>query len=57
MAGSALLGGIAVALWSRKSLHRVRQSLDEGRAHPRNSNTDSDSDAHSDADSGFSEDQ
>jgi len=34
MAGSALLGGIAVALWSRHSLHRVRESVDQGRAHP-----------------------
>ena len=34
MAGSALLGGIAVALWNRHSLHRVRESVDEGRAHP-----------------------
>jgi hypothetical protein len=32
MAGSALFGGFAVALWSRRSLQRIQESVDRGLA-------------------------
>jgi hypothetical protein len=44
MAGSALFGGIAVALWSRRSLQRIHESVDRGRPDPQDADPDSSDD-------------